>query len=254
MLSKAKFRIAGKNPKPILLSAVVIALFAVVSISGCNKPDDNTTSCTDGLKNGTETGVDCGGSCTACTAKQFLVKTKTFVGGGDSYTETYTYDDRGRITSVTSVSTLGSLTTTYTYSGSAITVNDGANTSTITLNSQGYAVSRTLSWGTITYTYDADWHLLSSSDGLSYTWSAGNMTSASSPTTTYTDTYLTNKFNTTGNENFGQTFLGKSSINLVDAYILVNNGSVYTYTYQYDSQNRVIQADDGTAVLTYTYY
>ena len=52
----------------------VLALMAAVTFVSCsdddNDPDDGpdavTATCTDGIKNGDETGVDCGGSCTAC--------------------------------------------------------------------------------------------------------------------------------------------------------------------------------------------
>ena len=48
-----------------------LALVAVVAITACSN-DDNPTdpitmaTCTDGIMNGDETGVDCGGSCTPC--------------------------------------------------------------------------------------------------------------------------------------------------------------------------------------------
>lgn len=49
----------------ILLVLTVISFFAFLIISSSNK---KVVTCTDGLKNGTETGVDCGGSCVrACT-------------------------------------------------------------------------------------------------------------------------------------------------------------------------------------------
>ena len=36
-----------KNPKPILLSAIILALFTITTILGCNKPDDDTKIETD---------------------------------------------------------------------------------------------------------------------------------------------------------------------------------------------------------------
>jgi len=52
----------------------VFALAAAITFASCssddNDPDDGpdavAPTCTDGIKNGDETGVDCGGSCTAC--------------------------------------------------------------------------------------------------------------------------------------------------------------------------------------------
>ncbi len=45
-------------------NTLVIALLAIMLLNGCKK--ENSATCTDGTKNGTETGVDCGGSCNAC--------------------------------------------------------------------------------------------------------------------------------------------------------------------------------------------
>jgi len=53
--------------KSIFLSFFVI--FAVITLSECSKdedPEEPTASCTDGIQNQDETGVDCGGSCPPC--------------------------------------------------------------------------------------------------------------------------------------------------------------------------------------------
>ncbi|MGE5109192.1 MAG: hypothetical protein ACM3H8_16760 [Sphingobacteriales bacterium] len=77
------------------------------------------------------------------------------------------------------------------------------------------------------------------------------------------DEYYTDKINTTGNENFGQLFFGKSSNNLLKTYRITNNAGVttsYNYDYTFDSQNRVIKevvTQIGTTTryeTTYTYY
>ncbi|HUH47124.1 MAG TPA: hypothetical protein VLZ54_08240, partial [Arenibacter sp.] len=52
------------------LTMLFIATFAVL-IVGCSKDDNGPDptvdpTCTDGIKNGDETGIDCGGSCTPC--------------------------------------------------------------------------------------------------------------------------------------------------------------------------------------------
>lgn len=44
--------------------AVVFTAFLV--LNGCTKEEENPATCTDGIQNGTETGVDCGGSCSPC--------------------------------------------------------------------------------------------------------------------------------------------------------------------------------------------
>ncbi len=53
--------------KKILLLLLPALLF--IGISGCKKTDDNnpnTALCTNGIKDGGETEIDCGGSCDAC--------------------------------------------------------------------------------------------------------------------------------------------------------------------------------------------
>lgn len=52
-----------KHSKPILFSAMIVVLFTVTMIGGCKK---EIATCTDGIQNQTETGIDCGGSCIAC--------------------------------------------------------------------------------------------------------------------------------------------------------------------------------------------
>ncbi|MGJ8736726.1 hypothetical protein [Zobellia laminariae] len=54
----------------------VLAMVAAITLASCSSddnapdpgPDGEAPTCTDGIKNGDETGVDCGGSCTACDA------------------------------------------------------------------------------------------------------------------------------------------------------------------------------------------
>ncbi|MBT2159928.1 hypothetical protein [Zobellia barbeyronii] len=56
----------------------VLAMVAAITLASCSSddnapdagPDGETPTCTDGVKNGDETGVDCGGSCTACDASE----------------------------------------------------------------------------------------------------------------------------------------------------------------------------------------
>ncbi len=58
------------NYKTVLENAVVIAILTLVCISSCRKPDDKNiipAHCTNGVMDGDETGIDCGGSCNACT-------------------------------------------------------------------------------------------------------------------------------------------------------------------------------------------
>lgn len=60
-----------KITKLAMISAAVLAL----AITGCSSDDNSpdpppTASCSDGIRNGDETGVDCGGSCNACPDNQ----------------------------------------------------------------------------------------------------------------------------------------------------------------------------------------
>ncbi len=53
--------------------SLMLALTAAVFIVACSNNDDaplNNPTCNDGVQNGDETGVDCGGSCEACSADQ----------------------------------------------------------------------------------------------------------------------------------------------------------------------------------------
>ena len=47
------------------LKTYLLILLAALSMIACQE-DDPITSCSDGMQNGTETGVDCGGDCAAC--------------------------------------------------------------------------------------------------------------------------------------------------------------------------------------------
>lgn len=56
--------------KKILLSSLIIATLAFV---GCSKDDDPSpiaATCTDGIQNGNETGIDCGGACEPCAVQE----------------------------------------------------------------------------------------------------------------------------------------------------------------------------------------
>ena len=61
-----------------LMSMVAVAFFCmfgcsddgVGSVSSDNNSEDTTPSCNDGIQNGDETGIDCGGSCNKCTGTE----------------------------------------------------------------------------------------------------------------------------------------------------------------------------------------
>ena len=48
------------------MTAAVLLLVMANVFNGCKKDEDDPPTCVDGIKNGTETGIDCGGSCTPC--------------------------------------------------------------------------------------------------------------------------------------------------------------------------------------------
>lgn len=250
-----------KNPKlnivkcrtaePVLLSTIIVALFSITAISGCTKPDENTATCSDGLQNQNETGVDCGGDCAACTASAFRIKTVT----GSGTNETYTYDNKGRATTVVN----GAGTSTYTYGTNTVTmVNSGGGGSTeYTLNSNGYIAVITFkdAAGNVTASYPLPYN----SDSITHpsdVWTDDNCTFQGSIDNS-TKTYLPGTVNTIAWQNKGLRFMGKDSKNLQHTWSPPGS-SMVTYSYEYDSQNRVTkrtQTDGSTTLsLNYTYY
>jgi hypothetical protein len=232
----------------------LFCLFSITLISGCKKDDNNSSTCSNGVKDGDETGVDCGGSCTACivTGGTAKIKTHTHPGRFAMITDTYVYDSMGRAVSITSSDD----TETYSYSGNTITHVFFGYTTNSKVNTQGYIDSTAGQSGTydVFYTYDSEGHLLSTSNvsyNHTYTWSGDNMTGSSVFGTNDTYTYLSGT-NTIGNANKGEAFLGKDSKNLVATK--VSSGSSYTYSYTYDSQNRVASMSDGNITESFTYY
>jgi hypothetical protein len=251
-----------KKSKTILFGTVVIALLSITLINGCKKNDNAPDPCANGVKDGSETAVDCGGNCNACAAASWRIKKVTAINSNGTFTDDYTYDNKGQITSHTwSYPNIGAGTETYTYNGNIVTNVVSGITTTYTLNSNGYAeseIAKDASNAIISstaMTYDAQGHL-AAIDGTSYgTWTDGNLTFENN-FNGITNTYLTDKANTIGNANKGQGFLGKDSKNLIDVTTTVSGSE--TFAYEFDSQNRVSKvttASGGNAdVINYTYY
>ncbi|MES2619802.1 MAG: PKD domain-containing protein [Bacteroidota bacterium] len=156
--------------KAILYSTLLVMLFSVTLISGCKKEAKET--CTDGVKNGTETGVDCGGSCAACSGLPvacFQLSNDTVPAGievtltncsalatsyawnfGDGQTSTdqsplHSYANTGTYTvSLIATNALGSHTATSTMVVRAITSADYAG---------NFSVNETCTSGTYNYTF-----------------------------------------------------------------------------------------------------
>ena len=196
----------------------------------------------------------------------------------DQSYSTYQYDGTRMIkvsNSDGTYSTLEYATNTITVKGFSAT-NVLENTEVFTLNSKGYAVSAISTSGkkkstssrsllpmpfpmyatgstNITYEYDANGHMTkaiygsgSGQETMTYTISNGNTVSnidvTGSITYTTTSQYFTDKTNTIGFENMGVTFFGKQDVNLIQSVTDSFSGTAvtHTYTYQYDSQNRVV--------------
>lgn len=219
-----------KHPKTILVSALTIALFSLTLISGCKKEARET--CTDGVKNGTETRIDCGGSCNVCAA-DVRIKTMTRFNATDSSTKTYsyTYDSQGRVETYKSP---GPGTQTYTYYSDRIITTGNYLLETYFLNNYGFVDSLQIAVGSnIGYAY---WPS-SDAEGqrTGEIWSAGNLVSRGQQSFTY----LTDKMNTIGYQNEGKVFMGKDSKNLISVATIGNVDIIHTY--QFDAQNRVSQ-------------
>ena len=58
--------------KQFLTTFMMIAALAIITSCGSDDPISTTASCTDGIQNGNETGIDCGGNCTPCIENNIL--------------------------------------------------------------------------------------------------------------------------------------------------------------------------------------
>ena len=77
-----------------LLSLLVVA-GAALTMSSCGSDDSVLATCTDGIMNGDETGVDCGGTCDAC-AFDNVVKTGV-ISTNETWTADRIYELNGRV-------------------------------------------------------------------------------------------------------------------------------------------------------------
>ncbi|MGK0387615.1 MAG: hypothetical protein ACI94Y_000341 [Maribacter sp.] len=55
-----------KNFKSYLTTILILGM-TILFLSSCGDDTDDLPTCTDGIMNGTETGIDCGGACDDCT-------------------------------------------------------------------------------------------------------------------------------------------------------------------------------------------
>ncbi len=244
--------------RPRLVIAFV-ALIVIITTGGCNKKNDSQLSatCSNGVMDGNEAGIDCGGGCNTCAAGQYRVKRIEPGNGGYMPPTDFYYLPDGRIDSLT-IWLPDAYGIKYTYTANQVAEHFKDRESTYTLNSNGYAITRitTDTNGVVqdnqTYSYDAEGHLQNNATADTYV--DGNLIS-SSGTSAVTYTYHMDKLNTLSNENKGQMYLGRESKNLKATATYAGTPPVtYTYSYQYDALKRVTRVEVGGIVTTYTYY
>ncbi len=183
------------------------------------------------------------------------IKTVTYTDtqGSSSMVETYEYDDMDRLSKVL----IGdSVAATFSYNDLTVVEKTDAGNAVYTLNSDGYVSSINFSYSTLVdFYYGSIGYVSQTVQGnvqKNYVWNNENLTSVyGSDTLEYT--YLSDKFNTIGNEYKGQAFLGKDSKNLVNTVTYSAGPTTLTYAYEYDG-DKVSKRTLGTAVEIYTYY
>ena len=213
-------------------------------------------------------------------------KIKTVTAGKDI--RNYFYDDKGRVTKIMLV-LYGRNEYAYTDTGVVISYYDTTGKSTgkivYKLNGRGEMISNTSSFSPSSqnsYQYTSAGQLLSATSILPlsgggsnrwdyhYYYTGSNLDSIISTfnnaggSNTYYDEYYTDKINTIGNDNYGQSFLGMSSKNPVKLARDIGssgpgNYPQTSYTYEYDSLDRIVVQRHfwGTSAFTpisFTYY
>jgi hypothetical protein len=156
--------------------------------------------------------------------------TSVFVESGNKMERTGTLNEKGLVTSVTHI----------------CSIDRDSGTEILEYNSEGYCIHC----------------LLTYKDGIknenTYTFSGGNLVEGKeSFQHNFYDwkyTYYTDRVNTIGVENLGVSFMGKQSKNLIKSETKKETGKEVTYTYEFDSKNRVTKqlCSDGS-YTEYTY-
>ena len=204
------------------------------------------------------------------------IRIKTLTDEGSGFSSTFNYDGNGRVASIHSNNNADDI---FTYSANCANehyTHSASNTDWTVcheLNPQGYSQG---SFGDDNF-YDTDGYLIEiyHNDSLSpsitaFTITSGNVTlkkdssiGAPSSNNIFYE-YDLGKLNTTGNENYGMVYNGKSSTNLVSRELTVNHYgdtvAVNPHTYNFDGMNRVVSRKTFNNLggliehLTYTYY
>ncbi len=218
-----------------------------------------------------------------------MVKTKSEKG----ITETYYYDSQKRISKILFNTGTTSYFHEFTYSTNEIqeykseepryaleeTLPNGAtkynrnsNPIVYKLNKQGYYVGLNSFYQTQNMEYDDAGFMRKQSLGIQdysinedYTNDGKNVEKmigkgfsyvGGNFTINHSFIYYSDKINSIGNRNFGKSFLGKSSTNLLMTSI--EDGETAVFTYEFDANQRVIKKTETkgliTNVTTYTYY
>lgn len=228
-----------------------LALTTTFSFVGCDKEDDDDTAAN----------------------RLELVKTIT---SDDGTVTTYAFDGQKRVTSANYDGDIQTVTysgnqASYTYFDEEAQQNV---TIPMTVDANGHVTSYMIDGETYTQTYNADGQLLTSNLGgevITYGYTDGNLTSrvSSVSSTTYTFTYMTDKFETRydgENSLFGHP--SKNLLSQAKAFYPGGGFNTRTYSYEFDNKNRVVQetetyrdtdadGNEGTPfvyVSTYTYF
>ena len=153
-----------KNTKLLLFMMMTVAVLSLTLITGCKKEEDeNSVSCTNGIIDENENGVDCGGVCSPCNLSQYRIRMRRIIRGSNIDEIEYTYDNKGR----TINSGSGSSLRFYTYYADSVKlVTNSGYKVYYALNSMGYTssyknIDPSNNITSIGYcTYDADGHLV----------------------------------------------------------------------------------------------
>ena len=207
-------------------------------------------------------------SCRKCATASNKVKTAIIYSYPLGYdTITYTYDQDGRR------SILHNRFGTFRYLYSANTIeeidstNSGLDTTTLSLNAQGYVVS-TSSGGIDRYDNNGYPSQIQGNGGLlfTYVYQNGDLIQFCNVQPNYDDTTTYSYYSLIDNRDYGIPFFGKSSTHLAKTFFNSPNTFYDTYqvqsgsyTYSFDQYNRVVaQTISGPSgvlgINTYTYY
>lgn len=229
-------------------SKLLVLALATAVFAGCKK-DDSAPAINGNIKIETVKIISSGGSVDISHTE------RTYNGNNQVLTETDT-DAAGNPTGKDVYEYAGNTVTVTHYLADLVT--EGYQY-VYHLNSKGLVESQ--DGASVTYTYDADGHLVNKTDigVVDYTYYQGNLISieAKDNTGIVTAFYSFNYTDVADYRNNGQTIFGKGSKNVI-ANRSDNNGNLVVPVYEYDSKGRVTKqtyAIGGNIFITsYTYF